>query len=227
MRNPAKAIGAQLDAVSCTSARRCIAVGFYADLPGLVNIHGRSFTLAERWNGRKWRIRRTPRPAGSTDMVFTGVSCTSARACTAVGDNGAGTLAERWNGRRWAVRATVPGDEDLQAVSCTSARACTAVGFSGIERWNGATWASQRSPQIRGTLAAVSCASARACTAVGEGFRGAVAEHWNGRRWVIQRTPRPRRKVLAGVACTSARVCTAVGYRQRLFTVRTLAERHS
>jgi len=143
------------------------------------------------------------------------------------GDSAAGALAERWNGRRWAVRATVPGDEDLQAVSCTSARACTAVGFSGIERWNGATWASQRSPQIRGTLAAVSCASARACTAVGEGFRGAVAEHWNGRRWVIQRTPRPRRKVLAGVACTSARVCTAVGYRQRLFTVRTLAERHS
>jgi hypothetical protein len=279
MRNPATAINAQLDAVSCTSGRRCIAVGFYADLPGLVNIHGRSFALAERWNGRKWRIQRTPRPAGSTDMVFTGVSCTSARACTAVGSTGAGTLAERWNGRRWgiqhiaspaagfltavsctsatfcmavggdnaggalaerwngrrwAVRASVPGDSGLQAVSCTSARACTAVGFSGIERWNGATWASQRSPQIRGTLAAVSCASAHACTAVGQGFRGtsqpvevAVAEHWNGRKWVIQRTPNPRRRSFAGASCTSAHVCTAVGFRQRLFTVRTLAERHS
>ncbi len=42
--------------------------------------------LADRWNGTAWVIQRTAQPPKGWTPVFGGVSCTSARACTAVGD---------------------------------------------------------------------------------------------------------------------------------------------
>jgi hypothetical protein len=58
-----------------------------------------------------------------------GVSCSSAKACTAVGSSGNDTLAERWDGRNWAVQSTlnpVTGTyfSELVGVSCSSACAC-------------------------------------------------------------------------------------------------------
>jgi len=65
------------------------------------------------------------------------VSCTSAQACTAVGDHGASTspnltLAERWNGTAWTIQDT-PNPvgataSELRGISCISASACTAAG---------------------------------------------------------------------------------------------------
>jgi hypothetical protein len=46
-----------LNGVSCSSRRRCTAVGY--DL----TTSGNSLTLAERWNGRRWRIEPTRSPA--------------------------------------------------------------------------------------------------------------------------------------------------------------------
>jgi hypothetical protein len=209
IRNPPAALAARLDAVSCTSARRCIAVGSYVDRAGSVNFGHSSFTLAERWNGRRWAIQPTPRPPGSARMALHGVSCTSARACTAVGETDAGTLAERWNGRRWAIQATPPGIL-LTAVSCTSARSRTAVGTNVAggplaERWNGARWAIQATAP-GDSLEAVSCASATACVAVG--FN--TIERWNGSKWVVQSNPITRGELM-GVSCASASACTAVG----------------
>jgi len=66
-----------LTAVSCTSRRACVAVGYF------MNKSGRSFALVERWNGIRWSIQ--PNPAGTHLSLLSGVSCTSARACTAVG----------------------------------------------------------------------------------------------------------------------------------------------
>ena len=65
--------------------------------------------------------------------ILEGVSCSSAKACTAVGSNGGeATLAERWNGTKWALQhAPNPSDagaSPLHGVSCSSATACTAVG---------------------------------------------------------------------------------------------------
>ncbi|MBV9535848.1 MAG: hypothetical protein JO321_10605 [Solirubrobacterales bacterium] len=103
------------------------------------NSAGTDVTLVERWNGTKWAIQKTPKPAGAFARALIGVSCTSARACTAVGDygNSAGTdvtLVERWNGTKWAIQKTPNPvgaiESSLEGVSCTSARACTAVGFS-------------------------------------------------------------------------------------------------
>ena len=45
-----------------------------------------------------WSIQTTPNPAGGSGSILNGVSCTSASACTAVGNSSNGTLAEGWNG---------------------------------------------------------------------------------------------------------------------------------
>jgi hypothetical protein len=134
---------------SCTSSTKCTAVGRYESSAG------NTLTLAEAWNGTTWRIETTPNPAGATTSLLSAVSCTSARACTAVGYyyDSAGdilTLAEAWNGTSWSTETTpnpagVAGS-GLLPLSCTSARACTAAGTynnrSGVpvtlaERWSG------------------------------------------------------------------------------------------
>jgi hypothetical protein len=201
--------------VSCVSETDCVAVG--ASNAG---------TLAERWNGEDWTIQATPNPVGKTMTGFTGVSCTSASFCVAVGfpfdsaGNPVATLAERWNGKSWAILPTpnpAPGS-GFGGVSCTSASFCVAVGGgpAGVktlaERWNGRSWAIQRTPNPSsgGGLAAVSCTSTVACTAVAD--LGA-AMRWNGTRWTIQPTPSTGSagSLLNTVSCTSASSCTAAG----------------
>lgn len=223
----------ELSAVSCTSVRACTAVGSHA-----ASLSGSSSTLAERWNGTRWRIQATAIPTGAKSTAFSGVSCASAAACTAVGSTiHKGThrsvnLAEAWNGRRWRLqsiptpRSSTGGN--LSAVSCTSRSACTAVGFYGTatgrvlalaERWNGAAWRIQDVTRpAKVTLSAVSCSSAHACTAAGYyiGTRRTVpiVEVWNGTTWRIQPVPLPHGSpggALAAVSCTSPRQCTATG----------------
>jgi len=165
-----------------------------------------------------WSIQPTPTPAAGG--VLSGVSCTSAMACTAVGsyvNSSSGvqqTLAEGWNGTKWSIQTTQnpPGATSsvLSGVSCTSTMgtstmACTAVGSyvnssSGVqqtlaEQWNGTTWVIVPTPnQGTSVLSGVSCTSATACTAVGQtnnGRPGALAEQWDGTTWVIEPTPFP------------------------------------
>jgi hypothetical protein len=141
----------ELGDVSCTSASACSAVGFSAGGSTYV-------TLAEAWNGKKWAIEPTPNPIGAQGSFLSGVSCTSATACTAVEGytNRADadvTLAEAWNGEKWKIERTPnptgASDISLSSVSCTSTKACTAVGtwansagayFTFAEGWNGRKW---------------------------------------------------------------------------------------
>jgi hypothetical protein len=144
--------------------------------------------LAERWNGSSWKIQPTPNPPGAISSTLSGVSCTAAAACTAVGEYGnssftGGMLAERWNGSSWAAQPTPSNPAgNIFFVSCTAATACTAVGdytnSSGTqltlaERWNGSRWKIQPTPNPAGAtfsgLFGVSCTAATACTAVGDG----------------------------------------------------------
>jgi hypothetical protein len=62
-------------------------------------------TLAEVWNGSAWSAQRMPKVSFG---VLSAVSCTTARACTAVGDYDP-TLAERWNGTTWTIQSPAPG----------------------------------------------------------------------------------------------------------------------
>jgi hypothetical protein len=220
--NPTGAEASSLSAVSCTSASACTAVG------NLTNAGGSHVTLAEVWDGTSWQVQTTPDPAGARASGLSGVSCTSASACTAVGNytNAGGnqvTLAEEWNGSSWQVQTTASptGAEagSLSDVSCTSPGGCTAVGnyttagpnqFALAEAWNGRRWRVETTPPGgASSLSGVSCTSQNACTAVG----GSMAEAWNGTSWQIQSTPNtgggPAN--LVAVSCTSQNACTAVG----------------
>jgi hypothetical protein len=197
---PHRALGWQLDGVSCSSARRCIAVGSAHYLRSMSRV------LIEKWNGSAWTIQRPPKIAGPSS--FSAVSCPSPTACTAVGSAGSHTLAERWNGSRWLRQRTPDAlpppltENVLSGVSCPSSSFCVAVGtivqYAGDEgpspvigRWNGSRWTIS-SPGF-GTLSGVSCRTARDCIAVGSSFQGLpdealLAARWNGAKWKIGRS---------------------------------------
>jgi hypothetical protein len=199
-----------LAATSCATARFCMAVGDASrGAKAMPSPSYRDTTLAERWDGSRWRIIPAPSPAHAS--VFTGVSCPSPTVCVAVGSsgNGARTLAERWNGVRWAVQRTPNishiGYSALTAVSCATPANCMAVGtynagiFGIAEHWDGSRWTIRRlpvppvppgeEPLVR--PASVSCASATACVTVGSNQAAAMAERWNGTTWTVQPTPNP------------------------------------
>jgi hypothetical protein len=199
---PAGTTESDLESVSCTSASACTAVGTYlASTPVKV--------LAERWNGKSWAVQTTPNPTTTGASSLFGVSCRSARSCTAVGSDGTALLsvplAEHWNGKSWAIQTTPnpkAGHTVLTGVSCLSATSCTAVGNYQLFD-SGAT-------KTYATL----------------------AEHWNGKSWAIQTTPNPNpdggkqheQDDLVGVSCVSAKSCTAAGFYYGALGALTLAE---
>jgi hypothetical protein len=174
--------------LSCSSDSFCTAVGGY-DLNT-----GGGQPFAERWDGRSWSVEATPEPPGAFDTQLMGVSCTSPRACSAVGDynlSSSGpfqrTLAERWNGTSWSAERTPNGpgqSNELVGVSCASARSCLAVGQTSsnttgfqplVERKGSTTWSVERTPNTGGALLqAVSCTSSMICTAIGIPSKGDV-----------------------------------------------------
>ena len=211
---------------SCKSATWCVAVG------SKLNGSGEPIPLAQVWNGSRWSVQTTPEPAGSTNSTLDGVSCTSPRACTAVGTsstsgNDVATLVEKWNGTSWSLQSSPDPDTSnsgLLGGSCASGSDCIAVGYVTFgtlaEGWNGSSWTVQSTPSSSpADLYGVSCHSAHACTAVGfspttSGGK-TLGEVWNGSSWTVQGTPNlPGASIsqLAGVSCTSAEACTAVGY---------------
>ena len=164
-----------LTGVSCSAASACEAVGYYNNSAG-------KKVFAEAWNGTAWKLQTTPNPAGTRGINLTGVSCSAASACEAVGSysNSAGkkvSFAEAWNGTAWKLQ-TIPAGAtgiNLTGVSCTAASACEAVGNSGAgaaaEAWNGTAWKLQPTPNPSGAtssdLLGVACTAAQACEAVG------------------------------------------------------------
>jgi len=230
---PPGAGASNLFGVACTAPSACVAVG------STTNSRGVSQTLAQRWNGRTWRLQKIPsRPGASLNWV----TCASASACEAVGvttsrSGAQKTLAERWNGTRWSIQAT-PNPAGAQAsgftaVSCASASSCVAVGGSNptgtgklfvlAERWNGHAWrlvpAPTPSSPPNSLFIGVACPAPAACIGVGASSdssgnnAGTFAERWDGSRWTVQRTPTQHTPGggLNGVWCQSVTACIAVG----------------
>ena len=203
-RHPAQSI--TLAAVSCSGPGFCLAVGDYSyGVAAMPSPTARDRTLAEQWNGSSWRV------TGSVDVAswnqLSAVSCTSPRACTAVGSSASGqfALAERWEGSTWKTQhvpdVNMIGYTRLTAVSCSSDRACMAAGtYNGgimaiAESWNGAAWQlhpmpSPPQPEPYIQPAGVSCTGPAACVAVGADGR-TLAEIWAGAHWQITPTPSP------------------------------------
>jgi hypothetical protein len=239
-----------------------------------VGASGQSFVadapLVERWNGRTWSMQRAPVPVDRKnpgavvgDSGLVAVSCTSARACMAVGGNGTqGPLAERWNGRRWAIQRAPNSDRpggELTGVSCGRANACVAVGTvdragshgeitsAVVDRWDRTGWSPQPIQRPHGaadtSLSGVSCISSADCSAVGSVAFGrgcqigqarctllALVEHWNGATWTVRQIPQPpnaRDIILTGVSCVTGNVCTAVGNLTNFAGDQVFAERWS
>ena len=127
------------------------------------------------------------------------MACTSASACTAVGNQTlVKTLAERWNGRRWQVQATPnpSGGQNifLAGVACPARTVCTAFGLnltgSGpltlAERWSGGRWRIQPTPGLVAYdigFPGVACPTPSACYAVASytnnGPSLTLVEPWN------------------------------------------------
>ena len=146
-----------LDALSCTSASSCWAVG--ADTG---TNRFRNETL--HWNGRHWRLVSAPNPATGTGAfnLLAGLSCATDTNCWAVGELEQGgadvSLNEvlHWTGHKW-ILVTVPEPagtatdsfNTLLGVRCVSATDCWAVGDSQefaepevneILHWTGKKW---------------------------------------------------------------------------------------
>jgi hypothetical protein len=69
--------GWDLNAVSCSYATSCVAVGSTTE--------GRVRTLAEFWNGTEWTIQSPASPSEATESILAGVSCAAPPLCMAVG----------------------------------------------------------------------------------------------------------------------------------------------
>ena len=197
------AVNPELNAVSCSTARFCVAVGGYGLGSGCATLdEGKGpcngEAIAERWDGKRWREMPTPGGVGALSAV----SCSSSVACTAVSMGAdcissgvlcfglGGAVAERWNGRRWSAEATP-----------------TVAGAAGFNS----------SPSLSG----VACVSGQRCVAVGTYTQSGatvesapLAEGWNGASWTVEPTPYDAQaggNRLTSVSCGSPRACTAVG----------------
>jgi hypothetical protein len=232
-----------VNGVSCSSARRCIAVGFDDVQRGYNEV---SDLLMERWNGRSWSRQAIRGPAGVPSSYLTAVSCRSDRACVAVGatttdtadvGGGNGMLVVRWNGIRWSTKRLAGPPNHLSSVSCAAANACTAVGGWRAVRWNGHRWLVESIPhpaRAKGAgMTGVSCSSRVRCVAVGtvrgrSGHAVGVVGRWNGAKWSVRQFPNAvgaRASKLVGVSCIARMDCIAVGSRIKGGGSLTLAER--
>lgn len=202
---PRRAQSVTVAGVSCTSAASCVAAGDYSyGASALPSSSYRDRTLAERWNGRTWRL--LPSANVSRTDRLTAVSCVAPGNCTAVGSSAQQyPLAEHWNGTAWRVepmaRPGGAGYTQLTAVSCASAGFCVTVGtYQGLpiaELWNGRAWrlrwlpqppADHHSAQLNG----VACASPQACMAVGVSGSGlSYAERYDAVSWRLSATRNP------------------------------------
>jgi hypothetical protein len=134
-----RGVNTRLFATACPSVKLCFAVGQAVPF-GAGNAPGGP--LIERWDGRRWRL--VDRPGAAAPL--SAISCTSARACTAVGgyEDEVGTpdannqqvefpsTVEHWDGSRWSLGSvTIPSGAigaGLLGVSCTAPRTCLGVG---------------------------------------------------------------------------------------------------
>ena len=225
-QNKSEAPSNFLEGVSCSTASRCVAVGYYR--PDNTTPE-KLLPLAQRWNGTSWTLQTAPAPtvSGTSRAKLADVSCTAADFCVAVGsyeDGGQSHgLIERWNGSSWTL-ATIAApaesnDFGLTGVSCTSKSRCVAVGsYEGSEsqhgyltEWNGVSWSATSHPAPGSSyLSDVACISGSECVAVGSHAIG-----WNGSEWSAEPIAKPAEGGgyrLNSVSCDGAGGCVASGY---------------
>jgi hypothetical protein len=233
---PSGALHSELDGVSCTSTKFCMAVGAYSTGPD-------SYTLGEEWNGTKWANIPVVYPETAVHSELDGVSCTSTTFCMAVGSYSVSAgwsyvLGNVWNGTKWASSAMYFPRETaihskLDGVSCTSTTFCMAVGTYSISagysytlgnEWTGGSeWLAVTTTNPTGSehseLDGVSCTATTFCMATGTYTVGqysyTLGEKGTSAGWTNSPVYFPRESAihseLDGTSCTSTTFCMAMG----------------
>ncbi len=203
-------IGAQyLNAVTCSSATSCWAVGGREGTTPL----GRA--LIEHYNGRTWSIVASPGPGN--DSLLSAVSCTSASSCWAVGVSNSfavsskgGSLVEHYNGHSWSQAKAPNVVGGLSSVSCQWPGACFS---NGLQYSNGA-W--REVSGFSGTTS-IGCSSSSSCWGVyftSGIYNPSAAQFWDGSTWssVARPTwPSGYAEIINAISCSPGGPCVAVG----------------
>ena len=195
------------NAVACPNATTCIAVG--------TNLSSTPYVVGTSNNGSTWSLQ-TP-PTNAVDL--TGISCSAAEDCIAVGNTGnlgAGStiMGTTTGGLSWTAQTPPPGTSRLGSVSCPSTAECFAVGVDSVlASFNeGYAWTAQAIPSEVNGLNAISCATTSDCTAVGFGIFGSpviIGTVNAGATWTSEPVPSGV-GILTGVSCASPAACHAV-----------------
>ncbi len=184
-----------LDAVAVVSANDVWAVG-----------RAGSKTLAEHWDGSRWRVVPTPNPATSNNnSELLGVTAIATDDVWAVGygtntSTGWSTLAEHWNGGTWSIVPTPTPTRQIAGPSLNAVAAVTtndvwAVGGAGLrsysgaavlEHWDGTAWSLAAAPAETQTW---SSSSRFGVAAVARNDVWAIGDfesfHWDGTSWTV------------------------------------------
>jgi len=141
--HPEGSPSAYLESVFCTSPNACMAVGN-------VTVGKTTGPFAERWDGSRWSVVKTPHGDANGTGNLRSVFCSSQSSCIAVG--GLSTtgqtglsLAMTWSGSRWTRRPS-PNPKpytQLAGVSCPSRGLCMAVGQAGADWGTGTLLAAE------------------------------------------------------------------------------------
>jgi WxL domain surface cell wall-binding len=188
--------GAQLNAISCSSAANCFMAG-----NGGTILYTNGLGLTQQTSGATVNLQ--------------GLACASATVCWAVGavnpTNGV-ILATTTGGTTWATQ-TSTGGQQLNAIACPSTTSCWAVGNGGVilHSANGTSWSAQTSG-VTVPLLGVACASTSVCWAVGavDPTNGVILATTNGgTTWSAQTSTGGAQ--LNSVECADTTHCLAVG----------------
>jgi hypothetical protein len=168
-----------------------------------------SAPLIERWDGRRWRVSKTPSTGFKELHALDG---TSSRDIWAVGfgrtfSDGTQSLIMHWNGSTWTVVPTpkLSVDNYLNDVTVLSPTDAWAAGYTippnlDIQpyylHWNGSVWAVVSSPYLSSThnyLTSIAAASTNLVYSAGyrtvNGQVVTFVERWDGTQWRIDPSP--------------------------------------
>ena len=190
-----------IDAVACTSASACIAVGG-------------NFTVTTTNGGTSWDTLHT------TANAVGGIACPSASTCLAT--EGSGVMVSTDAGTTWGTPVSV-STEPLSTITCPDTSHCFAVGMDASSMGTirattdgGATWTNQYD-NLSSTLLlhGIACTSDSDCFAVGDADQ-VLATTDGGTlsgsdyTWTVQGAGGDTDGMKA-IACPSANTCVAVG----------------
>ena len=191
------------NAVACSSASYCVAVGGDGTFQGVAGLSSAG--------GTSWVAGTVA--SGLPDLEA--LSCSTVLKCVAVGQGA--TVVTIDGGQTWTAHAIPSPDTTLLGVSCYNSTHCVAVGVSPgdngpyngdvlVTSDGGTTWTVPTVPSGSGALGSVACASATLCVAVG----ASVLVSTNGGGTWSARSVAGGTGVLRSVSC-SASTCVAIG----------------